>query len=73
LETSILKNNTIFYQFPLEIFSTLEYIGIDAEGNIHIIISKKNKKVMESIVKILKPLEGREFYIRFGEGRWEKE
>lgn len=63
------KNETL--EFPLDIFAHLEYIGIDAEGNIHIILSKKNKKIIDSIVKIIKMLEGREIYIRINEGYWE--
>jgi len=35
----------------MEIWGKLDYIGLDAEGNIHIIIQKGNAKINSQLIK----------------------
>ena len=58
----------------LEIFCKLEYVGIDIDENLHLELSKKNKRSMEQIAKLLKAtFEGKETYILLDLGRWKNE
>jgi len=58
----------------LEIFCKLEYVGIDIDGNLHLELSKKNKRSMEQIARLLKTtFEGKETYILLDLGRWKEE
>jgi chitinase len=44
----------------------LSFIGLDIEGNIHLIISKNNKDVIPFLVKMLKDVyESKNVYINF--------
>jgi len=50
-------------QHKNEIYGCLAYAGIDAEGNIHIVISKKST-YLNPLVAMLKTFEGKEVRIR---------
>jgi len=40
-----------------EIFAQLDYIGMDAEGNLHLILSKHSRRIkMSLIIKMIKEM-----------------
>jgi len=43
----------------IEIWGKLDYIGLDAEGNIHIIIKKGNTEIHRQLIKKTKRFTGR--------------
>jgi len=43
----------------MEIWGKLDYIGLDAEGNIHIIIKKGNTKICNQLIKKSKEFTGK--------------
>ena len=56
----------------LEIYCKIEYIGLDADGHLYIELSKKNKRALTEIAKVLKETyEGKETYLLLDLGRWE--
>jgi len=55
---------------PIEIFCRLEYVGLDAEGNVVLVFSKKNKQYIHTLVNVLKNVIGNEVYVRLDYGKW---
>jgi len=52
----------------VKIYAKLEYVSMDAEGNIVIGLSKRSSR--ETTIKLLRPYEGKEVYVFVAEGKW---
>lgn len=64
--TSSMKNKD---RLPnVKIYARLEYVSMDAEGNIVIGLSKRSSR--ETTIKLLRPYEGKEVYVFVAEGKW---
>ena len=50
-----------------EIWGRLDFIGLDAEGNIHIIIRKRKDKINGYLIKKVRNLHGRKIRITMKE------
>jgi len=46
------------------IYGRLEYVGVSAEGEIHLHISKESKDLILAVVAMLKEFEGKDVEIR---------
>ena len=44
----------------LDVYGFLDYIGLDIENNIHIIMKRNGSQIPLAILKILKNLEGKD-------------
>jgi len=54
----------------IEIFASLEDVLLSGEGELYLVLRKRNKVALSSIVKALRALTGEEVYVAIERGLW---
>jgi len=54
----------------IEIFASLEDVLLSGEGELYLVLRKRNKVALPSIVKALRALTGEEVYVAIERGLW---